>query len=48
MCIDGGWYVLVALIISGTPLMVTIEENARKVELAMGILLAGLGVWIVL
>ncbi|MDP6899903.1 MAG: LysE family transporter [Candidatus Thalassarchaeaceae archaeon] len=48
MCIDGGWYVLVALIISGTPLMASIEENARKVELAMGILLAGLGVWIVL
>ena len=48
MCIDGGWYVLVALIISGTPLMVFIQENARKVELAMGILLAGLGVWIVL
>ena len=48
MCIDGGWYVLVALIISGTPLMVFIQENARKVELTMGILLAGLGVWIVL
>ena len=48
MCIDGGWYVLVALIISGTPLMIFIQENARKVELAMGILLAGLGVWIVL
>ena len=48
MCIDGGWYVLVALIISGTPLMVFIQENARKVGLAMGILLAGLGVWIVL
>ena len=48
MCIDGGWYVLGALIISGTPLMVFIQENARKVELAMGILLAGLGVWIVL
>ncbi len=48
MWIDGGWYVLVALIISGTPLMVAIEKNARKVELAMGVLLAGLGVWIVL
>ena len=48
MCIDGGWYVLVALTISGTPLLTKIEENARQVELAMGILLAGLGIWIIL
>ena len=48
MCIDGGWYVLVALIISGTPLLATLEENARKFELTMGTLLAGLGIWILL
>ncbi len=48
MCIDGGWYVLVALIISGTPLLTKLEENARKFELMMGILLAGLGIWILL
>ena len=48
MFIDGGWYVLVALVISGTPLLVKLQENARKVELAMGCLLAGLGVWILL
>ena len=48
MFIDGGWYVLVALVISGTPLLVKLQENARKVELTMGCLLAGLGVWILL
>ena len=48
MCTDGGWYVLVALTISGTSLQTKLEENARKVELTMGCLLAGLGVWILL
>ena len=48
MCIDGGWYVLVALTISGTPLLTKIEENGRQVELTMGFLLAGLGIWILL
>ena len=48
MCIDGGWYVLVALIISGTPLLTKLEENARKFELTMGTVLAGLGIWILL
>ena len=48
MCIDGGWYVLVALTISGTPLLTKIEQNARQVELTMGCLLAGLGIWILL
>ena len=48
MFIDGGWYILVALIISGTPLLGKLEENSRKVELTMGCLLAGLGVWILL
>jgi threonine/homoserine/homoserine lactone efflux protein len=48
MCIDGGWYVLVALTISGTTLLTKIEENARQVELVMGCLLAGIGVWILL
>ena len=48
MCIDGGWYVLVALTISGTPLLTKIEQNARQVELTMGILLAVIGIWILL
>ena len=48
MFIDGGWYILVALIISGTPLLGKLEDNSRKVELTMGCLLAGLGVWILL
>jgi threonine/homoserine/homoserine lactone efflux protein len=48
MLIDGGWYILVALVISGTPLLRKLEEDARKVELTMGCLLAGLGVWILL
>jgi threonine/homoserine/homoserine lactone efflux protein len=48
MLIDGGWYVMVALVISGTALLGKLEENARKVELTMGCLLAGLGLWILL
>ena len=48
MFIDGGWYVLVALVISGTPLLVKLEENGRKVEMTMGCVLAGLAVWILL
>ena len=48
MLIDGGWYILVALVISGTPLLVKLEENGRKVEMTMGCVLAGLAVWILL
>ena len=48
MLIDGGWYVMVALVISGTALLGKLEENARKVELTMGCLLVGLGLWILL
>ena len=48
MFIDGGWYVLVALVISGTPLLEKLEENGRKVEMTMGCVLAGLAVWILL
>ena len=48
MFIDGGWYILVALVISGTPLLVKLEENGRKVEMTMGCVLAGLAVWILL
>jgi threonine/homoserine/homoserine lactone efflux protein len=48
MCIDGGWYVLVALIISGTPLLTKLEENARNIELTMGLVLTGFGIWILL
>ena len=48
MLIDGGWYVLVALIISGTPMLGMLERNARKFELSMAVVLACLGIWILL
>ncbi|MEE2747147.1 MAG: LysE family translocator, partial [Candidatus Thermoplasmatota archaeon] len=48
MVIDGGWYILVALIISGTPMLGMLERNARKFELSMAFVLAGLGIWILL
>ena len=48
MIIDGGWYILVALVISGTPILESLQRNGRKVELAMGMVLAALGIWILL
>lgn len=48
MCIDGGWYILVALVISGTPLLTKLENNARNLELGMGLILLVLGLWIIL
>ncbi len=46
MCIDGGWYLLVALVITGTPLLVALQDNRDIVEKAMGALLAVLALWI--
>ena len=48
MIIDGGWYVIVALIISGTPMLGLLERNARNFEISMAMVLAGLGIWILL
>ena len=48
MIIDGGWYILVALVISGTPMLSMLENNGRKVELTMATVLAGFGIWILL
>lgn len=48
LVIDAGWYVLVALIISGTPLLGFLQRNARWVDRVMASLLAGLGIWILL
>ncbi len=46
MCIDGGWYLLVALAITGTPLLVALQDNRNAVEKIMGGLLAALALWI--
>ena len=48
MVIDGGWYILVALVISGTPMLQMLEKNGRKVELTMATVLAGFGIFILL
>ena len=48
MIIDGGWYVIVAVIISGTPMLGLLERNARNFEISMAMVLAGLGIWILL
>ena len=48
MVIDGGWYILVALVISGTPMLQMLENNGRKVELTMATVLAGFGIFILL
>jgi threonine/homoserine/homoserine lactone efflux protein len=46
LLIDGGWYILVALIISETPILSILKERARGFEITMATVLAGLGVWI--
>tara|TARA_Y100001968_G_C19433746_1_gene758476 strand:+ start:2426 stop:3019 length:594 start_codon:yes stop_codon:yes gene_type:complete len=48
MLTDGGWYVLVALIISETPILSKLQEHARGFELTMATVLAGLGIWILI
>ena len=48
LLIDGGWYVLVALIISETPILSILKEHARGFEITMAAVLAGLGIWILL
>jgi threonine/homoserine/homoserine lactone efflux protein len=46
MLIDGGWYVLVAVVITGTPLIDHLQNNHRKVELVMAATLTALAIWI--
>ncbi len=46
LLIDGGWYVLVALIISETPILSMLKEHERGFELVMAMVLAALGIWI--
>ena len=40
MLTDGGWYVLVALLVSGTKFTKIIEDHGRKIDLTLAILLA--------
>ena len=46
LLIDGGWYVLVAALISGTPLLARMQREQRRFELAMAAVLALFGLWI--
>ena len=48
MLIDGGWYVLVSLIISETKILSKLQQHARGFEITMATVLAGLGIWIIL
>lgn len=48
MVIDGGWYVLVALTISGTPLLARLQANQRPFELTMAAILAAFAFWILI
>ncbi len=48
LLIDGGWYVLVALIISKTPIITKLEQHSRGFEYTMATVLAILGIWILL
>lgn len=47
MIIDGGWYVLVAMAITGTSLLEKIQAKRRQADIAMGIVLASFAIWIV-
>ncbi len=42
--IDTGWYVLVALVLSGTGLSAWLEARARLFDVGMGVVLVGVGV----
>ena len=48
MLIDGGWYVLVSLLISETKVLSKLQRHAREFEITMATVLAGLGIWIIL
>ena len=48
MLIDGGWYVLVSLIISETKILSKLQQHARGFEITMATVLVCLGIWIIL
>ena len=48
MLIDGGWYVLVSLIISETKILSKLQQHARGFEITMANVFACLGIWIIL
>jgi len=48
LIIDGGWYILVALVVSGTKLIDVLQSNARKINQVLGFLLGAYGIWIIL
>ena len=47
LIIDGGWYILVALAVSGTKLIDVLQNNARKINQFLGFLLGAYGIWII-
>ena len=47
LVIDGGWYVMVALVVSGTKLLELLQKNSGKINLVLGSLLALYGIWII-
>ena len=48
MLIDGGWYVLVSLLISETKVLSKLQQHARGFEMTMATVLMCLGIWIIL
>ena len=48
MLIDGGWYVLVSLLISETKALSKLQQHARGFEMTMATVLVCLGIWIIL
>ena len=48
MLIDGGWYVLVSLLISETQALSKLQQHARGFEMTMATVLMCLGIWIIL
>ena len=48
MLIDGGWYVLVSLLISETKVLSKLQQHARGFEMTMATVLVCLGIWIIL
>ena len=48
MLIDGGWYILVSLLISETKALSKLQQHARGFEMTMATVLMCLGIWIIL
>ena len=45
MTIDTVWYVLVALVLSNSAMLVKIETNQRTLNVITGVLMIGLALW---